>query len=227
MGITSHPCPAQVALERFLNLTTSRRGQSVVEQDRSSVFYYLLAAPDRNRARLVDVLDAFEASAGRPAEHRSTEDLEQVHPDVGTIDAHNEGRKNLEKAMWETETGAMKKTYEQVALCADPTTKKKKPRVKPRPSMIHGITHGNSLEVEAAMLEAFGDEEDAVYARYARDAADPGPDALQRASCFGACYSGDDFAGHPDAPEDFHAVFDAKADDEPDADVAPPPPADV
>ena len=111
----------------------------------------------------------------------------------------------------------MKKTYEQVALCADPTTTKKKPRVKPRPSMIHGITHGNSLEVEAAMLEAFGDEEDAVYARYARDAADPGPDALQRASCF----------GHPDAPEDFHAVFDAKADDEPDADVAPPPPADV
>ena len=58
-----------VALERFLGTTTSDRGHAVCEQDRSSVLYYLLAAPEDARSELVGVLNAFESARGRDTRH--------------------------------------------------------------------------------------------------------------------------------------------------------------
>ncbi|KAH8049016.1 hypothetical protein JL721_11785 [Aureococcus anophagefferens] len=70
-----------VALERFLGTTTSDRGHAVCEQDRSSVLYYLLAAPEASRAELVAVLDAFEAAraATGATAHRSDGDSPRHH----------------------------------------------------------------------------------------------------------------------------------------------------
>ena len=59
-----------VALERFLGTTTSDRGHAVCEQDRSSVLYYLLAAPEDARSELVGVLNAFESARGRDTRRR-------------------------------------------------------------------------------------------------------------------------------------------------------------
>ncbi|KAH8093677.1 hypothetical protein JL720_4827 [Aureococcus anophagefferens] len=75
-----------VALERFLGTTTSDRGHAVCEQDRSSVLYYLLAAPEASRAELVAVLDAFEAARGRDRRHslhRSDGDILSRHHLLG------------------------------------------------------------------------------------------------------------------------------------------------